>query len=139
MANVAFHFRVEKPVAQPELKGIRNQHLKFCEKLGLDERTVWNLVSIADEITSNFIEHSDATWLDWQMELKGKDQARFVFRDNGRPFDAAGSSDDPGLKSSVDEDRGLGLKLIRRLSKEMSYQRIGEGINEIVLVHKFKD
>lgn len=130
-------FRAKKPVEDVFLRQMRNTHLSTCEELGLPDETSWDLVSITDEICSNIAEHSDASWLEWEMKVDSS-KARFelIFRDDGSPFNPKAvmlSTDRADPIDYIEDDRHIGLALVGKLAGEIEYRRRDGDVNELII------
>ena len=135
-------FRIDKPPDMKSVRNMRNKHLEFCEELGLGEEIAWDLVSIADEVYSNVLEHSDATWVEWAMEVdKNKKSVKLVFRDNGSAFNVTTETAHRVGGSPLLEEshRGMGLAYIKKMSETLTYRRTNDNINELTIVPSFKN
>jgi anti-sigma regulatory factor (Ser/Thr protein kinase) len=137
-----FQYRLEKPVDFRQVRRMRDQHLAFCVNTGMAEECAWDLVAIADEIYSNILEHSDASWLEWSMEYNAETKkVNLIFRDNGRAFDAAHEKDGARPFPGYDErsHRGIGLALVKELADQLTYRRTVDQVNELTVVHSFSN
>ena len=99
----------------------------FLEQHELGQRCVYVTRLALDEILSNIIQYAYAQpggrTISLRVELLDK-ELRLTFTDDGRPFDPL-QVPPPDLESSL-EDRpvgGLGIHMIRDMSKEMRYCR----------------
>ena len=130
-------FHAKKPVARQSLQQMRHQHLATCKQLGFSDETAWDLVSMADEICSNIAEHSDAAWLEWEMEHDiQRGEIRLIFRDNGSAFNPKAvmmSVDRADPIDYIEADRHIGLALVGKLAKAIQYTRLNDNTNELVL------
>ena len=83
---------------------------------------------ITDEIVSNIVRCSGSPDFDVDIELvNGSDEVRLVFADRGFPFDPTRVAD-PDVAASVDDRKigGLGLYMVRRMSRQVAYERRGD-------------
>ena len=73
-----------------------------------------------DEVFANIAEHSDADYVEFEIEKKG-DKLSVIFKDNGFPFDP--------LAQNISKDfleldgGGMGLSFIRSIAGEINYSR----------------
>ena len=73
-----------------------------------------------DEVFANIAEHSDADYVEFEIEKKG-DKLSAIFKDNGFPFDP--------LAQNISKDfleldgGGMGLSFIRSIAGEINYSR----------------
>lgn len=86
--------------------------------------------AVAEELCTNVLEHSDAEWLELEIEALDGDLAVTV-RDNGSPFDPADilAAFDQDFVLEDQTDRRLGLYIVRQLAKQVSYRRDESGRN----------
>ena len=84
---------------------------------------------IMDEIVSNIVRCSGATEFTVRCEHVYPDGVvAMTFIDNGKPFDPTKEIADPDVKAKL-EDRGiggLGMFMVKKMSKSVAYQREGE-------------
>ena len=92
---------------------------------------------IADEIVSNIVRCSGSP--DFTVEIEpasdGLKTLTMVFTDSGVPFDPT-ATEDPDITASAEERSigGLGLYMVRKMSKSVGYERRGgENLLTIVL------
>ena len=78
---------------------------------------------ILDEISSNILKHSGAS--EFEVELaEESDGARIVFRDDGTAYNPLAHDDpDVTLSAEMRPIGGLGIFMVRRMAKELSYAR----------------
>lgn len=127
--------RFESPMSQDHIEAVREQLQRACEAMGLDEDLKAILVSMADELCCNIMEHSGASWMELTLDLKDSTPkaATLTLRDDGTAFDPVDSAsyfDEPFLVQGV--DRHLGLWMMSPLIPELEYRRIDERINQLV-------
>jgi anti-sigma regulatory factor (Ser/Thr protein kinase) len=104
--------------------------------MGRDAGVAPDLLPIAalvvEEICTNVMEHSNATWLKVRMGHHGE-RIRVDVEDDGKPFnpvDAIKAQD--GLHLQEMKERRLGLYMVKHLSSSVSYTRSPEGHNQTV-------
>lgn len=79
---------------------------------------------ILDEIVSNVVHHSGATFFEVDASVAGRTDARMSISDDGRPYDPL-AHDDPDTSLSA-ADRpigGLGILIAKKLADTLAYRR----------------
>lgn len=82
---------------------------------------------VMDEIVSNIVRCSGATGFAIGIE-RGEGQLTMVFSDDGKAFDPTREIAAPDLQAGI-EDReigGLGIFMVKKMSKSLSYRRDGD-------------
>jgi nitrate/nitrite-specific signal transduction histidine kinase len=115
---------------QAEVDRLREKMGSSFELIGVRAAQVHQLVSVADELICNILEHSKASWVEVGMAMNGLD-VRMVLRDDGEAFDTAESIQDSSLERSFD-DRHLGHYMVRQMASRVLYGREG-GVNRLEL------
>lgn len=89
---------------------------------------------VMDEIVSNIVRCSGAKEFSIGLELAGQGLT-MVFADTGRPFDPTRDADEPDVTAPVADRQmgGLGLFMVRKMSKSVSYVR-KDGKNVLTVV-----
>ena len=120
--------------------GIRVGLDKFREYIlrsDASEICVFDLETVFYEIATNISRHSglaEADSISFEAtQVNGKISMRFC--DRGRPFDPTGKTPvfDPEEAINAKQRRGIGLTLIKRLVDRISYERLNDGSNVVVL------
>jgi anti-sigma regulatory factor (Ser/Thr protein kinase) len=120
-------------VGPAEVGLIREKVQAECIAQKLLPKNGFILLFVVDELSSNIMEHSHATWMELQVEMDGqKFSARL--KDDGVPFDTGAEVGAAKAKAFDGEggERRLGLGLIGRLVDSIDYSR-SQGINEVVI------
>ncbi len=129
--------RLEIPISLAGLEAAQEAAEAWAEGQGVPPPAVLRLRLVVEELVANLIEH--ATWpglppgaappaalldCDWET-----DALRLVLRDRAAPFDPLAAPD--AAPASLEDDRvgGLGLALVRRMSRDISYERDEDGGN----------
>ena len=90
--------------------------MAYAEARGVDKNKINAICLMIEEVGTNIVryafEDGKDHWLDIFMLVKG-DEVRLHFRDNGKPFDPIAYSDR--------NQGGIGLKLIRGLTRDIEY------------------
>ena len=93
---------------------------------------------LVEEVVMNVAMHGAEDAATAEVELlaeAGPDRCVLVFEDSGRAFDpTAGELKERPLSLADAEPGGLGLVLMRRLTRELAYQRLPEGRNRLRMV-----
>jgi anti-sigma regulatory factor (Ser/Thr protein kinase) len=119
---------------------LEKKSAEFKKLLHLHERDFFEINLILDEICTNIFEHnSKAADLFVEIEVQCKDDLfQMVIIDNGVPFKptsvAAPKTD---LPLEERQPGGLGLMLIKKYSKKISYKRLGD-LNKITVTKKLR-
>jgi anti-sigma regulatory factor (Ser/Thr protein kinase) len=102
----------------------------LAERHALHQRSQVDLRLLAEEACTNVVLHAFGDDEPGEMTLSvgcDDDVAEIVIEDDGQPFDPSGT---PGPSLSADwQERpvgGLGWHLIRNLSDDVRYERVGE-------------
>ena len=119
--NELFHHRLEAPFHALEIRTAREEQLDECLRVGVDEALAWDLAAIVDELGSNILRHSQATWFEWTLSRNAEEGLLMLrFEDNGVSFDPANHP----LPPVGDGFQGrMGLAMTRRLARSMRYRR----------------
>jgi anti-sigma regulatory factor (Ser/Thr protein kinase) len=106
----------------------------FCKEQGADENLSWDLVCAADEIIANVIEHSQASWVEWNMDIEpASGKARLEFRDNGAEFDVSKAAREAEKAAGDGTQRHLGLLLVKSVADGLDYRRQDGRVNVLEL------
>lgn len=94
------------------------EHLAHC-------RADPKLDVIADEVVSNIVRCSGATGFSIKIQALA-DGVELTFADDGRPFDPTTEAPEPNITASLDQRSigGLGIFMIKRMSRRVSYARV---------------
>jgi anti-sigma regulatory factor (Ser/Thr protein kinase) len=115
--------RLEAPFHGLEIRAAREALLDQCLRVGVEESLAWDLAAISDELTSNVLEHSQASWMEWSVNRDDEEGLFFLrFHDNGSRFDAATHPLPPAGDGS---HGGMGLAMTRRLARGLRYRHEG--------------
>jgi len=126
MAAIAKKFTLEVPSSTENLVLIRDFVTRIGQQAHLDEEEISNLELAVDEACANVIEH--AYGLDSRQEviiqaICDDEAVRISVIDTGKGFDPTGVMP-TSIDTLVTERRsgGLGIRLIKALMDEVSYQ-----------------
>ena len=89
---------------------------------------------IMDEIVSNIVRCSGAVTFSVDIDLAADGALTMVFKDSGRPFDPT-KTEDPDVTAPLAEREigGLGLFMVRKMSKSVAYE-YKDGVNTLTVV-----
>jgi len=89
---------------------------------------------VMDEIVSNIVRCSGAREFSIGLKLT-EDSLTMKFSDSGNPFDPTREAAEPDISASVENRQvgGLGLFMVRKMSKSVSYER-QDGKNILTVV-----
>jgi anti-sigma regulatory factor (Ser/Thr protein kinase) len=126
-----FHRRLEAPFHALEIRHAREAQLDYCVRLGVSEQLGWDLAAITDELATNIMLHSQATWMEWSLSRDPEEGLLLLrFHDNGSRFDPVTKV----LPARVSGFEGkMGLAMVRRLTRGMRYKREDPHINSLEL------
>jgi anti-sigma regulatory factor (Ser/Thr protein kinase) len=102
---------------------------------GVDISVRAGLMTVLEELCTNIMEHSNATWLEVSMAWFNQGVLVSV-QDDGAPFDPLGLIRDRDYSKGLvnhQSDRSLGLYMVGELTKRLRYFRELEGLNRLVM------
>lgn len=124
-------YRFLAPVVEP-LKAslpLSVEAIKMCQRMIAEAQLGPDAAVVMDEIASNIVRCSGAK----KFEFEITPARQLVFRDDGKAFDPTRQADpDVTLSAEDREIGGLGIFLVKQLSKGVTYRRDG-GWNELVV------
>ena len=142
MAAIAKKFTLEVPSSTENLVLIRDFVTRIGQQAHLDEQEISNLELAVDEACANVIEH--AYGLDTRQEviiqaICDEEAVRISVIDTGKGFDPTGVKP-ASIDTLVTERRsgGLGIRLIKALMDEVSYQIQPGQKNELHMIKRLK-
>lgn len=110
---------------------------EYAEAAALGPRAAHHLVLLAEELAANVVMHgtrgpSPATWFAVTVRREGE-ALHLVLEDDGPAFDPLALAA-PDVSAGLEErgEGGLGIHLVRRLSRQAEYRRQDSG-NRIAL------
>lgn len=106
----------------------------FCESNGVDARIVPKACVCGDEIFSNIIRYSGASFGQINLSVEGDGTFLMEFIDDGKPFNPLEEAPVPDVKASVEERKigGLGIFMVRKLSRAVEYKR-SNNLNVLII------
>lgn len=123
MTMLAFRFLTPMPGSLKATFPPSLESLAACAKMIEDAELGPNASIVLDEIASNIVRCSGAT----EFEFEITPDRQLVFRDNGKPFDpTAEAAPDVTLAAEDRAVGGLGIFLVKELSKDVTYRREGD-------------
>ena len=112
----------------------------YLLNLGLPATYAFDLKTVFYEVATNIRRHGGLKEDDTVAfkAILGQEEITMRFVDAGRPFDptAHKSRFDPGRAIKVKQSNGIGLTMVRRLVDKISYERVGNRENVLVLGKK---
>ena len=103
--------------------------IKMCQRMIVEADLGPDAAVVMDEIASNIVRCSGATRFEFEITAA----RQLVFRDDGKAFDPTAQADPDVTLSAADREiGGLGIFLVKQLSKSVAYRRDG-GWNELVV------
>lgn len=91
---------------------------------------------IMDEVVSNIVRCSGAESFSITLDRPADGSLSMEFTDDGKPFDPTTEVSTPDVTASL-EDRqlgGLGMFMVRKMSRSVSYRRTDDGRNVLHVV-----
>jgi anti-sigma regulatory factor (Ser/Thr protein kinase) len=133
MTTLFFDEVLRTPAGPDAVRNIRVHLLERALGAGVDESEAWKMAAVADELVSNMEEHGNAKWVRVQAELpQGKDPLRLRLKDNSSGFNLVLATAEANPPTG-DNDRGLGMWLIRQATRSLRQQRTAKGETETIL------
>ncbi len=119
-------FTIELPNRISAVEEGRLALLDYLHKLGTDDRTVNRIEVILEEIVSNVVRHSTGASVIRIAAEISPGAIKLEFEDDGGPFDPL-QAPEPDAFSTLAEAQlgGQGIPLVRRLSRSVTYERVG--------------
>ena len=107
----------------------RTQLRSHLERKGVDPHALHRVEIAFDELVTNIIRHGYADQLAHRIGVEVRvadNHVALIFDDDGREFDPS-TADLPTPPNSIEQARpgGLGLLLLRKMSSEIRYERLG--------------
>jgi anti-sigma regulatory factor (Ser/Thr protein kinase) len=130
-------FRFVSVFGPDEVSRLRDKVGSSLELLGVERYQIHRLVSIADELVCNILEHSSAAWVELGIE-PGETSVKMHLRDDGAAFDSAEAIRTSSLEDSSDEGRHLGHYMVRQMATYYGYLREEPGVNRLDLEINYK-
>jgi anti-sigma regulatory factor (Ser/Thr protein kinase) len=124
-----YRHRLEAPFHALEIRTAREAQLDECLRVGVDEALAWDLAAIVDELASNVLLHSQATWMEWSLSRDPEEGLLILrFQDNGDSFDPASA---PLPAVGYGFNGHMGLAMMRRLARGLRYRREQGALNTL--------
>lgn len=109
----------------------------FLLHLGLPATYAFDLETVFYEVATNIRRHGGLKEDDTVAfkVIMGKNEITLRFADAGLPFDPTGkrSAFDPDLAIRLKQSNGIGLTMVKRLVDTISYERVGNRENVLIL------
>jgi serine/threonine-protein kinase RsbW len=142
MAAIAKKFTLEVPSSTENLVLIRDFVTRIAQQAHLDEQEISNLELAVDEACANVIEHAYGQDTRQEVIIQAicdEEAVRISVIDTGKGFDPTGVTP-ASIDSLVTERRsgGLGIRLIKALMDEVSYQIQPGQKNELHMIKRLR-
>jgi serine/threonine-protein kinase RsbW len=140
MAAIEKKFTLEVPSSTENLAMIRDFVKRVGRQTGMEEQEIFNLELAVDEACANVIEHVYGNDTSKEVIIRAicdDKEVRISVIDMGRGFDPTGVT--PATIDSLVSGRksgGLGIRLIRALMDEVSYEISPGQKNELHMVKR---
>jgi anti-sigma regulatory factor (Ser/Thr protein kinase) len=123
-----------------KIREVRDSLKSWFTLAEMDKGLSGILVILIEEIFTNIMDHSNATWIELGLAWFN-DGTVITINDNGQEFDPTAKLHDKDFSHSLDEhaDRHLGLIMVRKMCQRFVYFRTPDGINQIVMEVPAKD
>lgn len=124
-------FALTLPRCEAAVEDGRAALLAWLEPFALDARVLNRVEVVLEELVSNIVRHADAAdRVSIAAECSGEALSLSV-EDNGAPFNPFEMAERERFRDlDTAELGGLGIPLIKRLSRTVSYERVG-GANRV--------
>ncbi|NMJ42897.1 ATP-binding protein [Roseomonas sp. JC162] len=134
----ADRLRLSIPASSAGLTAAQPRLRAFLDARGLPGGIADRAELLVEEAVMNVAMHGAEDAATAQVDLlaeAGPDRCILVFEDAGRAFDpTAGELKERPLSLADAEPGGLGLVLMRRMTRELAYERLPEGRNRLRMV-----
>ena len=95
----------------------------------MGDHLAWDLAAIVDELASNVMLYSQATWVEWSLNRDAEEGLLILrLQDNGDRFDPATH---PLAPAGFGHRGKMGIAMVRRLARGMRYKREASNINSL--------
>jgi serine/threonine-protein kinase RsbW len=133
-AKSAQGFSIDLPKATSAVETGRLALLEYLAPLSLDDRVINRLEVVLEELVSNVVRHADlATWIRLSAHA-GEDGISICVEDDGAEFNPLVAQENSPFDKLEDAALGgLGIPLIKRLTRSVGYER-EDGLNRLRVV-----
>ncbi len=130
----ALRIAVSGGLSESKMAELRGAAEKLMDEAGVSPRQRSGLFVVIDELCTNVLEHSGATWIEMAV-VTGTGQACLSLSDDGKPFDSAAVIQGRDFSGELgnDDGRNLGLYMLKQLTESMRYLREEGGVNRVTL------
>lgn len=127
-------FAVELPVGISAVEDCRLALHEYLSSFDIDPLVVNRIEVILEEMVSNVVRHADgADFVRLSAEHR-PDSVALAFEDNGDAFNPLDKEEPDAFTTVAEATLGRqGIPLVKRLSREVGYQRIGD-VNRITAI-----
>lgn len=117
---------VELPLAVSAVETARLALLDYLAPLALDDRLINRLEVVLEELVSNVVRHADLATLLKLSANTSDDSISICIEDNGAEFNPLAAQENTPFGKLEDAALGgLGIPLIKRLTRSVEYDRCG--------------
>jgi serine/threonine-protein kinase RsbW len=142
MPSIERKFTLKVPSSTENLAMIREFVTAVGRQAQIEEAEISNLELAVDEACANVIEHAYGHDITKEVVVRAKfddESLRISVIDEGRGFDPDNTSEDPVEQLIHDrKSGGLGIRLIKKLMDEVSYEIVPGKKNELHMVKKIR-
>ncbi len=127
---------VHREIGLEDLEQMREEIAKHASGHGLGPERIYDLLFALTELVTNSLEHGyqrSKGYIEVEM-VPGDKVLTLILRDKAEEFDPL-ELEEPDLTIPLEQRSfgGLGIYLTRKMVDRMTYRRLPEGINEIVV------
>ena len=127
-------FDISDGLTPETVEDLRKTVEQWLSLAGVSPSLIGILVIVIEEICTNIMDHSEATWMDLGAAWF-EDGIMVTITDNGAEFDPTEKIQTSDLEASLDEhaERHLGLPMIQKICETFAYVRDPRGVNRLVM------
>ncbi|MCY4288918.1 MAG: ATP-binding protein [Aestuariivita sp.] len=139
MVDMAKKRQLELPAKAENLEKIFDWIEASCAAYDPAKQFMFGMQLVVEELFLNVLNHSAETAsADGRVSLTFSPQPNgimLVFSDDGSPFDPLSEAPEPDTDAAIEDRKigGLGLKLVREIPSQLSYNRTDWG-NQLTLI-----
>ena len=124
--NARQGFSIDLPLDVSAVESGRLALMAYLEPLGIEDRVINRLEVVLEELVSNVARHADAATRLTLLASAEADGIHLCIEDDGAPFNPLDAPEHAGFDKLEDAQLGgLGIPLIKRLTRSIEYERSG--------------